>query len=184
MGKGYIILGETTDFLTGETRTLTHDEQARQNIACFLVEEKDYDKTDITSGMILPVTVDGKTGQSRIDFVLRLSGTIYAIVVFGPGSLVSRQKPAIAAACLIEDYTIPITIVTNGIDAHVLDTNTGKVLGEGLEAIPSRASALEALKTAQLLPVSEKRREKARRILFVMDILTEKECDEYCEICE
>jgi hypothetical protein len=184
MGKGYIILGETTDFLTGETITLTHDEQARQDIARLLVEEKGYDKSDIAKGILLPVTVDGKTGQSRIDFVLRISGTVYAIIVYGPGSLVSRQKPAIAAACLMESYTVPVSIVTNGIDAHVLDTNTGKVMGEGLSAIPSRASAIEALKTVQLVPVSANRREKAKRILYVMDILTEKECDDSCEICE
>ena len=183
MGKGYITLGETTDFLSGETITLTHDEQARQKIARLLVEEKGYNKSDIVRGIMLPVTVDGKTGQSRIDFTLRLIDTVYAIIVYGPGSLVSRQKPAIAAACLIENYTVPVTIVTNGIDAHVLDTNTGKVLGEGLAAIPSRASVTEALKTTKLETVSENRREKAKRILYVMDILTEKECDEYCEIC-
>lgn len=183
MGKGYVILGETTDYLTGETITLTHDEQARQHIVRYLVEEKGYQKNEIAGRIMLPVTVDGKTGNARIDFSIRLNGTTYAIVVYGPGSLVSRHKPAIAAACLIEDDTVPVTIVTNGIDAHVLDTNSGKMLGEGFTAIPSRESAMEVLKAAPPAPVSEKRREKAKRILYVMDILTEKECDDYCELC-
>lgn len=184
MGKGYLILGETTDFLTGETITLTHDEQARQNVSRFLVEEKGYLKNDIAPRVMLPVTVDGNTGTARIDFVIRVNGTAYATVVYGPGSLVSRQKPAIAAACLVENNTVPVTIVTNGVNAHVLDTNTGKVRGEGLEAIPSRASAIAELKTTQLEPVPEKRREKAKRILYVMDILNRKECDDACELCE
>jgi len=184
MGKGYVILGETTDYLTGETITLTHDEQARQKIVRYLVEEKGYQKSEITRGLELPVTVDGNTGQARIDFVIRINDTVYAIVIYGPGSLVSRQKPAIAAACLIESYTVPITIVTNGIDAHVLDTDSGKMIGEGFAAMPSRDEAIAAINTITLKPVTDKRREKARRILYVMDILTEKECDDYCEFCE
>ena len=184
MGKGYVILGETTDYLTGETIALTHDEQARQKIVRYLVEEKGYQKNEITPRMELPVTVDGNTGHARIDFLIRINDRVYAIVIYGPGSLVSRQKPAIAAACLIEPYTVPVTIVSNGLDAHVLDTDTGKMIGEGFAAIPSRDAAIAALKTADLKPVTEKRREKARRILYVMDILTEKECDDSCEFCE
>jgi len=184
MGKGYLILGETTDYLTGETIPLTHDEQARQAIVRYLVSEKGYQKDEITPQLELPVTVDGNTGQARIDFVIRISGTVYAIVIYGPGSLVSRQKPAIAAACLIEAYTVPVTIVTNGIDAHILDTDTGKMIGEGFAAIPSRERAIALLKTKALKPVTDTRREKARRILYVMDILTEKECDDACECCE
>ncbi|MBS3757297.1 MAG: type I restriction enzyme HsdR N-terminal domain-containing protein [Desulfobacterales bacterium] len=183
MGKGYVILGETTDFLTGETITLTHDEQARQQIVRYIVEEKGYQKNEIASRIMLPVTVDGKTGHARIDFVVRLEGTAYAIVVYGPGSLVSRHKPAIAAACLIEAYTVPVTVVTNGIDAHVLDTDTGKVIGEGLAAMAPRESAVASLRAHPPAPVSEKRREKAGRILYVMDILTERECDDSCELC-
>jgi len=184
MGKGYVILGETTDYLTGETIPLTHDEQARQTIVRCLVEEKGYQKQEITQHRELPVTVDGNTGKARIDFVIRINETAYAIVIYGPGSLVSRQKPAIAAACLIESYTVPVTIVTNGIDAHVLDTDSGKMIGEGFAAIPSRDEATEAISKSALKPVTDKRREKARRILYVMDILTEKECDDACEYCE
>ena len=184
MGKGYVILGETIDYLTGETITLTHDEQARQAIVRYLVEEKGYRKNEIHPRLDLPVTVDGHTGHARIDFVIRINGTAYTIVIYGPGSLVSRQKPAIAAACLIEPYTVPVTIVSNGLDAHVLDTDTGKMTGEGFSAIPSRDAAIDALKRKAPKPVTEKRREKARRILYAMQILTEKECDDYCEFCE
>jgi len=119
MGKGHVILGETTDFLSGETITLTHDEQARQGIARYLVEEKGFRKNEISSRITLPVSVDGKSGNSRIDFLIRINENAFAIVVYGPGSLISRQKPAIAAACLIEHCLVPVAIVSNGIDAHV-----------------------------------------------------------------
>jgi len=184
MGKGHVILGETSDYLSGQTITETHDEQARQRVARCLVEEKGFSKDEIASRITLPVSVDGKSGNSRIDFAIRINGSVYAIVVYGPGSLVSRQNPAIAAACLIEPFLVPVAIVTNGIDAHVLNTQTGKVVGEGLAAIPSRASAIEQMQRLQLAPVSENRRNKARRILYAMDILAAKECDDACELCE
>ena len=183
MGKGYIVLGEVQDYLTGETIPETHDEQARQRIARLLVEEKGFGKEEIVSRTPLPVTVDGQTGTARIDFIIRLKDTAWALVMYGPGSLVSRQKPAIAAAHLIEPYRLPVAVVTNGIDAQVLDTRSGKVSGEGLAAIPDRETALAQAASMDLSPVAEPRRDKARRILYVMDILTEKECDDSCELC-
>lgn len=42
-----LILGETVDFITGETLVDTIDERARQKIARFLVDEKGYSKSDI-----------------------------------------------------------------------------------------------------------------------------------------
>ncbi|MFO7837888.1 MAG: type I restriction enzyme HsdR N-terminal domain-containing protein [Desulfosalsimonadaceae bacterium] len=183
MGKGYVILGETTDYLTGKSITETHDEQARQRIARFLVEEKGYKKEEISSRVDLPVTVDGKTGTSRIDFVIRIEGRVFAIVAYGPGSLVSRQKPAVAAAYLIAEAMVPVVVVTNGIDAQVLDPRSGKVKGEGFAAIPSRQEAAEQIRTMEFSPVPESRKDKARRIIYAMDILTERECDDSCEFC-
>ncbi len=183
MGKGYIILGEITDYLTGETVTETHDEQARQRIARYLVEEKGYKKTEIASRIPLTVEVDGQSGNTRIDFMIRIHDTAYAIIMYGPGSLVSRQKPALAAALLIEPYRIPLAVVTNGIDAHVMETQKGKVTGKGFAAIPDRETAVKEIQAMEKSPVSKDRREKARRILYVMDILTAKECDGSCELC-
>ncbi len=182
MGKGHVILGQITDYLTGETVTETHDEQARQRIARFLVEEKGYLKSDISRRIDLPVTVDGKTDTARIDFALNIGGRVFAIITYAPGSVVSRQRPAVSAACLLEPYTIPRAVVTNGVDVQVLDVNTGKVAGEGFQAIPSRQEAASAMEGAELKPVPEKRREKAARILYAMEILAEKECDGTCEI--
>ena len=38
MGKHHLVLGELTDYITGETRVDTHDERARQTIARLLVD--------------------------------------------------------------------------------------------------------------------------------------------------
>jgi hypothetical protein len=40
MGTHHLILGKTTDFLTGQSLADTHDERVRQKIAQFLVNQK------------------------------------------------------------------------------------------------------------------------------------------------
>jgi hypothetical protein len=184
MGKGHLVLGEIQDFLSGKMLVETHDERARQQIARFLVKEKGYPKDEVASRISLPVTVDGRVGHTRIDFALRPSGMSYAVVIYGPGSLVTRQKPALAAASLMESYMVPYAVVTNGLDAEVLDTRTGKVVGTGLSGIPSRQKAMEEAERIRFAPVPEGRRDQARRILFAMDILSRRECDDACETCE
>ena len=60
-----------------------------------------------------------------------------------------------------------------------MDTISGNVIGHGLDQIPSRSEAIKKLNEIQDTPLAENRREKEERILFVMNILTEKECDDY-----
>jgi len=175
----HLILGETVDYITGQTIVDTHDERARQKIARFLVEEKGYSKDDIDSRREIELTVDGNRGTSRVDFLVRLSGKAFAVVIFGPGSLVSRERSTLAAARLIEDYAVPFAVVTNGKDAEVMETELGKVIAEGLEAIPSKQEALGRIASLTFEKLPENRLEKERRILYAFDVLAERECDEF-----
>jgi len=179
MSTHHLILGETLDYITGQRIVDTHDERARQKIARFLVEEKGYSKDDIEVRREIPLDVDGNRATSKVDFVLRLDGKAFAIIIFGPGSLVSRERSTLAAARLVEDYEVPFAVVTNGEDAEVLETRSGRVIAEGLEAIPSKEEALERIGALAFEKVPEKRLEKEERILYVFDVLAERECDEF-----
>lgn len=179
MSTHHLILGETVDYITGQTIVDTHDERARQKIARFLVEEKGYSKDDIEVRQEIELTVDGSRGTTRVDFLIRLSGKAFAVVIFGPGSLVSRERSTLAAARLIENYAVPFAVVTNGKDAEVMETESGQVIAEGLEAMPSKQEALEKIATLTFEKLPEKRLEKERRILYAFDVLAERECDEF-----
>ncbi len=179
MGTHHLILGQTTDFITGSTVTDTHDERARQKIAEFLVREKGYEKTEVSPRVALPLKLDGKTGNVQIDFVLKPGNETFMLVLFRPGSLVSRRRTAIAAARLLQDHVIPYSAVTNAVDAEIMETDSGKVTGTGLEAIFARAEAMEMLKGIKFSRLSEERKEKEKRILFAMEVLTQQECDDY-----
>ena len=179
MSTHHLILGETIDYITGSTILDTDDERARQKIARFLVEEKGYSKEDIEVRREIPLNVDGNRATSKVDFVIRLNGKAFAIIIFGPGSLVSRERPTLAAARLVESYEVPFAVVTNGEAAEVLETRSGRVIAEGLEAIPSKEEALGKIATLTFEKLPEKRLEKEERILYVFDVLAERECDEF-----
>ena len=93
------------------------------------------------------------------------------ILRFGPGSIVTRERAAIAAARVLEPaYQIPLAVVTNCRDAEVLDTYTGKVIRQGLEGIPDKKEAEpksgDGLKAAD----DETKKDRERRILNAYDV--------------
>jgi hypothetical protein len=104
MSEHHLVLGETIDFITGETIQDTHDERYRQKIARFLVEQKGYLKTDIRAGKAIRLSIDGNIAVIRIDFVVTVDDKKLMIIRYGPGSLVTRERPSIAAARLLESY--------------------------------------------------------------------------------
>ena len=174
-----LILGKIVDFITGQQIVDTYDERARQKIARFLVENKGYPKEDIDPRRGIPLSVDGNRATARVDFVIRVEGKAFAIIIFGPGSLVSRERSALAAARLVERYEVPFAVVTNGKDAEVLETRSGRVIAEGLDAIPSKEEALEKIGALTFQELPAKRLEKEQRILYVFDVLAKRECDEF-----
>ena len=177
MSERHIVFGTVSDFLTGKTVADTHDERIRQRIARFLVEDKAYDRGEIDSRLTLPVNLAGDSGIVPVDFVIRPGGIPLLLVVYGRGSLVSRQRGTLAIARLMEPHIIPYAVVTNGEDALLMETKKGETIGEGLDAILSRHELI--YKTAGFTPetLSDERREKESRILFAMDILTRRECE-------
>ena len=109
---------------------------------------------------------------STIELTVVIADRQYMIVRYGPGSLVSRERAAIAAARVINpDYCLPLAVVTNGRDAELLDTRTGKILGYGLDSIPDRDTLLKMAEKLVFHPPPEaRRREQELRILNAFDV--------------
>ena len=141
------ILGKTTDFITGREITDTDDERYRQKLALFLVEEKGYEKGDIEVKHRLEMAVEGKTVFSMVDFVVKVAGKNLMVIRYGPGSIVTRERPSLATARLIGTYQVPLTVVTNGEDAELLDTDTGEVVVHRVDATADKAADLSPSRT-------------------------------------
>ncbi len=173
------ILGKTTDFITGREITDTDDERYRQKLARLLVEEKGYEKDDIEPRRRIEMEIEGKKVRSLIDYVVSAGGWRFMVIKFGPGSLVTRERPALAAARILGEYQIPITVVTNGEDAEVLDTDSGQVIATGIDAIPDKASALKKIEKITRTRLSSDQIEAEKRVISAYDYVEHSlECDD------
>lgn len=160
------------DFVSGEEVPNIGAEENRQALERFLVREKGFDKKDISVDVEIAMTVAGEAYQSQVDLIISIdAGTpAFMAIKCAAGSLGSREREILAAARLFdENYQIPISVVSDGKTAIVLDTVSGKKIAEGLAAIPSKKEAIEMLKSIELLPFPRERRERERLIFRTYD---------------
>ena len=132
-------------------------------------------------GLLLIDIVIPEARQNLQSDLRILSDKICMIIQYSPGSLVTRHQPAIAAARVICPYMIPVAVVTNGEDAHLLNSISGERIGEGLESIPSKKDLAHRLKNHDFSDVSIKMVEMANKIIYAFEVDGSCPCD--TDIC-
>lgn len=177
--KGHhLILGELVDFITGDIIRDTHDERYRQKLARILVNQKGFAKEEIKPSRELRVSAGEKRGIIKVDFEINVSGQIGMIIKYGPGSLVTRHRPALAISRLVAPYQVPMAVVTNGKEADILEGKTGKIVAQGLQSIPSKKDLVEILTTMNLLRISAEQAEMESRIVYAYEVDGSCPCDD------
>jgi hypothetical protein len=134
-----------------------------------LLLEKGYLLEDLEEDVPYTLQTEQEVFQLRVSFLIRVKDRYSVLIKCGAGSLLARERPALALSRLFTDYQIPLTIVTNGDDALFLDTLTGETLGCGLSEIPDKADLLKRLEVLKFLPLSEKRLPLEKRILSAFE---------------
>ena len=178
MNGHHLILGSLTDVITGEKLKDTHDERYRQKLARLLVEEKRYLKSEITPRLDLEIRAGDKCAVIKVDYGITLHGKICMILKYGPGSIVTRRRPALAASRLVASYQVPVVVVTNGETAEILDGASGNVAATGLEAMPSRSGLIHQTTANPFLPILENRAEMESRIMYAFEVDGSCPCDD------
>jgi hypothetical protein len=179
MANGHhLILGELTDYITARPLPDTHDERYRQAIARLLVDGKGYAKNEILPQHPLEIRVDGKCARVPVTYVITLDTRMPMLVHYGPGSLVTRHRPALAMGRLVAPYQVPVVVVTNGEQADILDGVSGKVLDQGLGQIPHRQALKKVVRQYAWPPVPRKRSEIEARIVMAFEVDDRCPCDD------
>ncbi len=178
MNAHHLILGTITDFITGVPLDDTLDERYRQQIARLLVSRKGYDKSEVHPRIPCTVAAGAKQARLTIDFGVHFRNRYWMVIRFGPGSLVTRHRPALAASRLIAPYQVPVAVVTNGEDADILDGETGQCIARGMEHIPEKASLIRQYGDRAFTPLTEKAIEMASRILYAFEVDGACPCDD------
>lgn len=168
----HLVYGTLRDYLTGEELPDTDDERFRQRLARLMVEEKGFTKAELEPRLTIETLFNSIFVRSVIDLTVSVGSQPCFVLRYGPGSLVTREKPAIAAARLInENCCLPLAVVTNGQDAELLETKSGKVLAVGMTAIPDREQAAELLSAhPPRSQLTGPERERNLRVLNAFDL--------------
>ena len=177
----HLILGELDDFITGEPLKDTHDERYRQQLARLLVIHKGYRKNEIKPRKSLIVEAGDQRARIKVDFLVYLDGQACMVIKYGPGSIVTRRRPLVAISRLLEPYQIPIAVVTNGVDAEIVEGASGNVLSQGLETIPSKPRLTELVAGHDFTPIDADRAAMESRIVYCFEVDGSCPCDE--DIC-
>ena len=160
-----------TDYVTGREVPNIGAEENRQAVERYLVEQKGYSRDDIQVDADIELTIAGERYRSQIDLVVSTDGdrTRFMAIRCAAGALGSREREIIAAARLLGDYQIPLSVASDGKTAVVLDTVSGKKIGTGMDAIPSKEEAIEKLKHLDLQPFPQDRLEREKLIFRTYD---------------
>jgi hypothetical protein len=144
---------------------------ARRTLHYLLVEKKGYQRDEVRTNVVFDVILNKETVCSSVDFLITVEGKKAMVVKCSSGSLSSRERQAIAAARLLDSPPVPIAVVADPVNAEVLDTATGKVIGEGFGAIPLREQLIKLLSEKEHVSLSPERIEKEKRILLAFDAI-------------
>lgn len=152
------MLDPITDYITGREIDNVGAEASRQIFEKFLVETLGYDKGDVRVDVPLTVQFKGEDYHAAVDLVVCAADRPVMAVTCVAGSIGSYEREIIAAARLVYDAQIPLAVSTDARDASVMDTLTGKPLGKGLDAVPSKAEALALLEESRDTPLDPAKR--------------------------
>lgn len=181
VNEHHLVLGELQDILTGQVLPDTHDERYRQTIARLLLTDKGYEKKHLQSRINHTLIAGKQSARMKIDFLIKYKEKVVAIIKYAPGSLVTRRLSTLALSRTITGYQIPIVVVTNGENAEIIDGETGNLIADGLDNIPSFSTIEKQFSAFSFKKISEPVCNQASRIAFACEIDGACPCD--TDIC-
>ncbi len=133
------------DFITGKEIDNVGSEASRQIFEKFLVEKKGFKKEEIQVAVPLIVQFKGEDYVSSIDLIVFCNDTPFMAITCVAGSIGSYEREILAGARLTYEFQIPFAVSTDARNAVIMDTISGKTIGQGIDDIPSRETAQKQL---------------------------------------
>lgn len=145
--------------------------QVQRRVIEFLMAQKGYANDDIETNMDFRVDLPEASFNAKTDIVLKIDGRRFCIIKCVMSSLESWERHSIAFGRVVESYQIPYAIVTDSESARILDVVGGKLIADGLDAIPSKDYARKIIQQTVFSPYPQERAEKEKRILYAFDAI-------------
>lgn len=155
--------------LEAEEAVERRDSEAIKRAMLSFLRGKGYLPEEIEADRGFEFSVDGRARTASLDFVVRPGGRSLIAVKCAPSAIESRERHVVALARIIEPLQIPYSVVTDGSEARLIDTISGKTVAEGMEAIPGREEALRLMDGIRFVKYPKERLEREKRILIAFE---------------
>lgn len=142
-------------------------ENIRELMLQFLKDEKGYSDEDIEIDRKFIIEGDDRVS---VDFIIKLQGKRLIAIKCTPTSLESRERHIIAFSRVVDNYQIPLSVVTDSIHARVLDTISGRLISEEINSIPSKTEI--KIDDFEMRCCPSERLEKEKRILLAFESIS------------
>ena len=157
--------GTLRDYLTGEEIDETTFEEFRQLLARLLVEELGYPRERIKAKVPLKYAVEGEEFERPLDYVVHdEQGRPIFIILFCAGDVSSFERETVCAGRLIEGGPVPYALITDTMEAALLDVCTGDVIARGMNAVPDWERLQAMVAQSVIKPLTDEQREKQTRV--------------------
>ncbi len=176
--------GTIRDYLSGEDIEETTYEEFRQALAKLLVEELDYPKESLKAKVDLCFPVDGEEMCRTMDLVAYDDkGNPLMLVMFCAGDVGSYEREAGCAGWLFQGGPVPFVVISNSMEAFLIETETRNIIASGMDSIPKYDELLERAAKYKLEPLPEERRNRIERIFYTYTgFLQGTCCSESCSL--
>lgn len=176
--------GTIRDYLSGDEIDETTFEEFRQALAKLLVEEKGYPKEQMKAKVPLKYEVEGEEFERPIDFVVYdTSGKPIFIIIFCAGEVNSFERETVCAGRLIDGGPVAYALVTDTMNASLMDVRTGDLVARSMNAVPDWDKLLEMVNKAEIKPLTKKQREMQTRVFHTYcGFIYGTCCSDNCEI--
>ncbi|WP_319543607.1 type I restriction enzyme HsdR N-terminal domain-containing protein [uncultured Pseudodesulfovibrio sp.] len=157
--------GTLRDYLSGEEIDETTFEEFRQLLVKLLVEEKGYPKERLKAKVPILYCVDGEEFERPVDYVLyNEQGRPIFIIIFCAGNVGTFERETVCAARLIEGGPVPYALVTDTMDASLMDVKSGERIAWSMEAVPDYADLVDMVAKKDMKPLTDEQREMQTRV--------------------
>lgn len=143
---------------TGDSRLIVRE----------LLEKSGYSDHEIETDVPFEVSSGTHSGICSTDYIIRINNRRYMAVKCSM-ALESRERHILSFCRAADSHVIPVTVITDGLTAHVMDTFSGEKVAHGLDSIPHRDAAIAYLKDNPARTYPSDKAEKERRVLLAFE---------------
>jgi hypothetical protein len=145
--------------------------QVQKGMVEFLISRKGYAEQDLEVNQDFTVELPECSFVVRVDIIVKIEGKRLFTVKCAMSSIESWERHSVALGRVADVYQIPYAVITDGVDARMVATADGKLVAQGLDAVPLRQEAERMLGETTFNTYPSEKVEKEKRILYAFEAI-------------